>query len=194
MSGGGVRDGDNLRLAALVLEGYLYILLVLGMFAGSLGFLVWGIATRRPVVGLVGLLVGLPMVLATRAAFRALAVGGASLEGIELLPSEAPALHAMVEELRRRVRAPRIDRIVVGPAVNATAMQIHRVLLFWPRNVLRLGFPLLVALSPEHLRAVVAHELGHFSRAHGRFAAWVYGTRLAWVRLVHTLHSRGHAP
>ena len=194
MSAGGVRDRDNLRLAALVLEGYLYILLVLGMFVGSVGFFVWGIATRRPVVGLAGLLVGLPMLLATRAALRALALGGSPLDGLEVTPAEAPALYAMVEELRRRVRAPRVERIVVGTAVNATAMQIHRILLFWPRNVLRLGFPLLVALSPDHLRAVVAHELGHFSRAHGRFAAWVYSTRMAWVRLVHTLHSRGHAP
>jgi Zn-dependent protease with chaperone function len=185
---------DNLRLVALVLEGYLYILLVLGLFVGSGAFLVWGIAGRRPLIGLVGLLVGVPVLLATVAAFRALRLESSSLDGIELERSEAPALYAMVEELRRRIRAPRIDRIVIGASVNATALQVHRVLLFSPRNVLRLGYPLLVALPPEHLRAVVAHEVGHFSRAHGRFAAWVYGTRLAWVRLVQTLHARGNAP
>ncbi|HEU5040854.1 MAG TPA: M48 family metalloprotease [Gemmatimonadales bacterium] len=194
MSGRAAPPASGARLAALVLEGYLYILLVIGVFLATLAFIGWGVVTRRPLVALVGFLIGLPVVRAVTAAVRALAVPPVVMDGLEVSPAEAPALHAMVDEVRRRIRSPHVRRIVVGPAVNATAMQHPRLLLFRPRNDLHLGLPLLVSLTSDQLRAVVAHEMGHFSRAHGRFTAWVYRTRMSWLRMVHALHTRGTAP
>jgi Peptidase family M48 len=53
-----------------------------------------------------------------------------------------------------------------------------------------LGLPYLNALSAEEMRAVVAHELGHLSRAHGRFGAFVYRVRATWFSLLHGLELR----
>jgi Zn-dependent protease with chaperone function len=46
-----------------------------------------------------------------------------------------------------------------------------------------LGLPVLSTLSTAELRAVIAHELAHFSSAHDAFAAWVYRTRRSWFDL-----------
>lgn len=50
--------------------------------------------------------------------------------------------------------------------------------LGWHVNYLILGLPLMQAVSPEQFRAIVAHELGHLSRNHSRFAGWIYRVRL----------------
>ena len=44
-----------------------------------------------------------------------------------------------------------------------------------------------MALDRPRLLAVLAHEYGHLRGNHGRFAAWIYRTRLSWMRLNHSL-------
>lgn len=182
------------RLALLLLEGYLYLGFIVLVFVAVIGLLAWGLATRNVAIALVSVFIGVPLLTTTAVALRALFFRVPPLEGVEIGRAEAPALHATVEAIRRQLRAPRVHRILIGPDANATAHQVPRLFLFRPRNFLRIGYPLLIALTPEQLRAVIAHELGHFSRAHGRFSVLVYRTRLSWQRLVEALHVRGTAP
>ena len=75
----------------------------------------------------------------------------------EVAPQDAPALHAMVEELARNAGIPK-PRICVIPeeAPNAFATgrnPAHGVVCV-TNGILRL-------LSPEELKGVLAHELGH---------------------------------
>ena len=37
-----------------------------------------------------------------------------------------------------------------------------------------------LARSPEEVRAILAHEFAHLSRAHGRFSHWIYRLRRSW--------------
>jgi Zn-dependent protease with chaperone function len=108
--------------------------------------------------------------------------------------AQAPALHALVEQLRRQIEAPGPNRIVVSRYFNASAVQLPRAGIFWPRNILAIGYPLFATLSPDQLRAVISHELAHLSRAHGRFFTWIYRTRLSWLRLMDSLHARCATP
>ena len=57
-----------------------------------------------------------------------------------------------------------------------------------------LGLPVLTTLSTAELRAVIAHELAHFSSAHDAFAAWVYRTRRSWFALRASLDRRLATP
>lgn len=87
----------------------------------------------------------------------------------------APALWAAVDELAGSVGTAPPDAIRLTAEVNASVTEHASFLGLVPgRRTLYLGLPLLVGLPPAELRAVLAHELGHFSRRHGRFGALAY--------------------
>lgn len=99
-----------------------------------------------------------------------------------LARSTAPDLYRAVDDLARRLNAPSPHAIALDNAPNAAAMEVHRGLSLRPtRRILVIGRPLLAMLDPDALAAVIAHELGHFSRQHGRLGHWLYRTRLAWI-------------
>ncbi|MEV6133539.1 M48 family metalloprotease [Streptomyces violaceusniger] len=84
----------------------------------------------------------------------------------------APELWRTVEELALAVGTRPPARIRLTAEVNASVTEDAPLLGLAPgRRVLYLGMPLLACLSPAELRAVLAHELGHFSRRHSRFGA-----------------------
>jgi hypothetical protein len=64
--------------------------------------------------------------------------------------------------------------------------------MFGYRNFLVVGLPLLEALSLEEFRAVLAHECGHLSGAHGKAASWVYRLRTTWTNLAGHLEESSH--
>jgi Zn-dependent protease with chaperone function len=106
-------------------------------------------------------------------------------EGEVLSPVRAPRLHALVEDLRVQLDAPPIDEIRLEEGeFNAAALELGPGLFRWrTRRILFLGVPLLAIVDTAALRAVIAHELGHFSRRHGRLGHWVYRARIGWLSL-----------
>ncbi|MFI0767362.1 M48 family metallopeptidase [Streptomyces sp. NPDC021218] len=84
----------------------------------------------------------------------------------------APELWRTVEELALAVGTRPPARIRLTAEVNASVTEDAPLLGLAPgQRVLYLGMPLLACLPPAELRAVLAHELGHFSRRHSRFGA-----------------------
>jgi Zn-dependent protease with chaperone function len=99
---------------------------------------------------------------------------------------EAPALFEAIERLRVSLDAAPIQRVLLTDELNAAAHQSGRLGLPWPiQQTLILGIPLLSVLRTQEAVAVIAHELGHFSRRHGLFGHWIYRTRLMWLALAH---------
>ena len=185
---------SRIRLALLVLEGYAYLALVIASFAAVVAFLAWGVLNRRPLITVMAILIGVPATVLTARAIYTLFFTMPTLEGIAITARRGPRLRALVEDVRRRIGAPRVHRILVTDSFNASVLQVPRAGIFWPRNTLLLGYPLLATLSSDQLRAVIAHELGHITHAHGRFSSWVYRTRATWLRLIGELESRGATP
>ena len=185
---------STLRLSLLILEGHGYLLGTILIFAAILVFFLWGLIDRHPIIGLLAIFVGLPVAALTGAANRALLFRTPEPGGVTLSSRDAPALATLVEEVRRALGSPRIHRLVIGTELNASASQIPRLVTFWPRNTLVIGYPLLLVLSPGEFRAVVAHELAHLFHAHGTIAGWAYRTYRSWVRLVGVLNQRGTVP
>jgi Zn-dependent protease with chaperone function len=85
-----------------------------------------------------------------------------------------------VEALRVKMGVPKVHRIVLDQEPNASARADAMGGVFWPKRTLTLGVPLLLALTKDQALAVVAHELGHFSKQHGQLAHWVYRVRWKW--------------
>lgn len=102
---------------------------------------------------------------------------------LKTLPrDQASALYAKVDALTDALQAPRVHEIALDDSINAGAFERHRGLSLRPtRRVLVLGLPLLRLLDTAAAEAVIAHELGHFSRRHGRLGHWIYRTRAAWM-------------
>ncbi|MBL8340245.1 MAG: M48 family metallopeptidase [Rubrivivax sp.] len=98
--------------------------------------------------------------------------------------ADAPALYAALDEMAGRLAARQVDEVRLLAEVNAAAMRVPVRWQPWrARQVLLLGEPLLAFLDEAAVRAVIAHELGHFSRHHGRLGHWLYRTRTAWLDL-----------
>ncbi|ODU41317.1 M48 family metallopeptidase [uncultured Aquimonas sp.] len=104
---------------------------------------------------------------------------------------EAPRLREMVEDLRVAAGAPRLAGIVITDELNAAVVSLPRVLgLPWSRHYLLLGLPLMQQLEADALRAVIAHELGHFHGGRGRLAGWIYRLRQTWGHVHFALNTQ----
>ena len=165
---------------ALAALGYFYLALVVGLLLALL------IASVASVMYLKALAIKLFLVVgaALLMVLRALWVRLSPPEGIALTRANAPDLHGMLDDLRRRLSAPRLHNVLLTPDFNAGVTQLPRLGLFgWHRNYLLIGLPLMKALTVGQFQAVLAHELGHLSRGHARGANWIYRLRVIWQRL-----------
>lgn len=107
--------------------------------------------------------------------------------GPELTPSDQPELFAELRAVALAVGEPVPPAVYLDPDVNASVAEVSAGLLQGRRRIMVLGLPLLAALTPPQLRAVVAHEYGHYIGGDTRFSAWIWRTRVAVLKTVHAL-------
>lgn len=169
-------------VAAFAALGYAWVLGCLLLAAGLVAWMLPLLLHGRFRVGLVwGLIAALGLLWAS---LRALWVRFGAPEGVALTASEAPALFEALERIRKKIQGPPIHAVRLDANFNASISQTPRWgLLGGAVNTLTLGLPLLMAVDKQRLLAVLAHEYGHLRGDHGRFAAWIYRTRLSWLRL-----------
>ena len=169
------------------LVGYGFILVVaMGLLLAALTSL-WVVSamhlTNRMLWLIIAVLVALwPVALGYLAG--ALWVGFERPKGHKLKRHQAPELFALLDRVRHALKSPWVNQVLITQDFNAAMVQKPRLGVFgWPENYLLLGLPLLQALSPEEVTAVVAHEYGHLAGAHGTWAGWIYRTRQTWAKL-----------
>ncbi|MBQ0943878.1 M48 family metallopeptidase [Ideonella sp. 4Y16] len=186
----------RIHVAALVLLGFVIVLAVAGG-AGLLLLLVLATVlallwSGSPAVWLLVAKLGKLLLLLIWPLWSVLKQSMQSLftrfdppQGLVVGRAQAPVLFEQLDRLRRELKGPPVHEVQVFDEVQAAVVQHPRLgLVGWPRNYLRLGLPLLEALSPDEALAVVAHEYGHLRGAHGRFGAFVYRLRLSWSALL----------
>lgn len=174
------------RVACLVGVAYFYIGLIVVLALGLLAGAVWILSHLRmnfriarvaiPVV--FGLLVFCGGVL------RALWVVIPEPRGRELKREEALPLFQEIDRLCGLLKTPRFDKVMISPQFNAGVAQVPRLGLFgWNRNILMVGVPLMLVLSPDQFRAVLAHEMGHIAGDDSKFQHKVYRLNDTWRML-----------
>jgi len=114
-------------------------------------------------------------------------------EGETLTAADAPELFKALERIRKKIKGPPIHHVRLNSEFNASISQVPRWgLLGGAVNHLTIGLPLLLAVDRPRFLAVLAHEYGHLRGEHGQFAAWIYRTRLSWMKLSHSMrHDQG---
>jgi Zn-dependent protease with chaperone function len=179
-------------VGAWALAGYAVLIAALAFAVGGFLSIAVGVASGDVPVVLVKL--AIPFGVVAFIIVRALSMRIAPPAGIELCPADAPELFGVIERLRERLDTPRIDHVLLDGDFNASIVQTPRLgPLGWARNYLTIGLAYMQALSPDELESVIAHELGHISRRHGRFACWIYRLRSSWGRFAYELDERGVA-
>ena len=88
-------------------------------------------------------------------------------DGIAISPDDQPRLWEEVRAIATTVGTRAPDEIRLVAEVNAAVTEESRWLgLVGGRRVMYVGAPLMMGLTTQQLRAVLAHELGHFSHRH----------------------------
>ncbi|MFD9888230.1 M48 family metalloprotease [Amycolatopsis sp. NPDC059027] len=160
-------------LAVCLLAGF--PLLILALVAGLVVLEIF--ALRHSPIG------GLKLAILTVPAGYALIRGLFELErhkaeeesGVLVTPETQPELWALVRGLAEEVGTRPPDDIRLVPSVNAAVAEETRLLgLRAVRRHLYIGAPLLAGLSTGELRAVLAHELAHYSNQDTRLAGLTY--------------------
>ncbi|MBE9224247.1 M48 family metalloprotease [Phormidium sp. LEGE 05292] len=181
----------KLRVGLLAVLGYAYIVFVLVGLLLALGLVVllvlWSHRINGAVIKFAFLLLIVIFII-----LRSLWVTFPPPQGLPLNRREFPRLFAFVDELSTKLQAPRFHHILLTNELNAAVIQRPRLGLFgWQQNYLILGLPLMQALSPRQFQAVLAHELGHLSGNHSRFAGWIYRVRLSHTQIWQRLYESG---
>jgi Zn-dependent protease with chaperone function len=180
----------KLKLGAFALLGYFYIAAILLLLRAAAGLVVGIIVSGKNAL-LVKVII--PIVVLIGLVLKSLWVKLAAPQGRRMTPRAHPRLFEAVDEVRRAAGAPRVHEVQLTNDLNAAIVQLPRLGLFgWHKNYLILGLPLLQIMSLDEFKAVLAHEFGHLSGAHGRFGAWIYRARAGWSRLNESLQQQGH--
>jgi Zn-dependent protease with chaperone function len=102
--------------------------------------------------------------------------------GTSIARQDAPDLYGALDALKTALDVGRRIEVRLDDGFNAGAREARGLFgILGTRRVLMLGVPLLALLGTDEVRAIIAHEFGHFSRRHGRFGHWLYWAHLDWL-------------
>ena len=102
-----------------------------------------------------------------------------------LNPAGQPRLFATLDEVARAVGEPMPAEVYLTPEMNAGVLQHGR------RRVMVIGLPLMQIMTVSQMRAVLAHEFGHYQGGDTKLGPWVYRTRETIERTLRTVSRNG---
>ncbi|TXK76733.1 M48 family metalloprotease [Paenibacillus sp. N3.4] len=157
------------KVFGLAMVGYLYLFVVLAILFAVVGIVVYSIYTKTFHLIFAKLLI--PVFVLLYVLVKSLWIHIEAPTGLRLDKQNTPLLIEEIERMRKQLKGFKVDEIQLNNDFNAAIIQVPRLGVFgWYKNILVVGLPLMMALSKEQFQAVLAHELGHLSGAHGRFS------------------------
>lgn len=188
--------GASLRaLRALVLLAGFYLLgLVLIASLAGIDFAAWSADLRGPGLAklvIVSVVLAVPIV---RGMFMLRMPKGDPVPGVPVDERQEPELWRTVREIADQVGTRAPDEIVLIADVNAAVGEDARLLGLLPgTRRLYLGLPLMSGLDEMQLRAVLAHEMGHYANLDTRLTPLIRRGRVQLLRTVEHFHERADA-
>ncbi|WP_409432126.1 M48 family metallopeptidase [Litorimonas sp. RW-G-Af-16] len=96
--------------------------------------------------------------------------------GIEVTEADQPQLYAFLHQLADEIGAPKPHRVFITPEVNAAVfydLSLLNLIIPSKKNLI-VGLGLVNVLTLTELKAVLAHEFGHFAQNSMMVGRWVY--------------------
>ncbi|MFF5702307.1 M48 family metalloprotease [Streptomyces sp. NPDC012794] len=184
--------GASLRaLRALVLLAGFYLLGVI--LLALLALADWATFTwlHGPVAGkivIVSVVLAVPIV---RGMFMLRTPREDPLPGVPVTEAREPALWRTVRDVADQVGTRAPDEIVLIDEVNAAVAEDARLLgLRSGTRRLYIGLPLMAGLDEMQLRAVLAHEMGHYANLDTRLTPLIARGRAQLIRTIGHFHDR----
>ena len=97
---------------------------------------------------------------------------------------DAPELFEFIDSTCKQLQAKRPRKVFLTDQFNAAVVTMPYFGIFGTKVYMLIGLPVMRALSPQQLKAVIAHEIGHISGKHGRVAKWTYQLEESWRRFI----------
>ncbi|MFE6841484.1 M48 family metallopeptidase [Streptomyces sp. NPDC057686] len=184
--------GASLRaLRALVLLAGFYLLgfVLLGVLAAAdwatVTWLHGGVAFKILIVSVV---LAVPIV---RGMFMLRTPKGDPQPGVPVTEQQEPLLWQTVRDIAAQVGTRAPDEILLVDEVNAAVSEDARLLgLKSGTRRLYLGLPLMTGLDEMQLRAVLAHEMGHYANLDTRLTPLIARGRAQLIRTIAHFHDR----
>lgn len=111
--------------------------------------------------------------------------------GPELLPAKHPKLFGMIRGVAQATKQEMPAEVYLVGDMNAWVAHRGGLMGLGARGIMGLGLPLLQTLSVSELRAVLAHEFGHYHGGDTKLGRFVYVTRAAIGRTLENLGRYG---
>lgn len=104
--------------------------------------------------------------------------------GPEITGAQHPELFAEIRRVSEATGERMPAHVYLVLEVNAFVAQRGGIMGIGSRRVMGIGVPLLRTLQVDEMRAVIAHEMGHFYGGDTKLGPWIYKTRGAVERTV----------
>jgi heat shock protein HtpX len=110
--------------------------------------------------------------------------------GARLQPEDHPLLFKLIQSVAQRMDQELPKEVYLIAEVNAFVAEVGGFLGLGTHRILALGLPMLEGLTVPQLRAVLAHEFGHYYAGDTRLGPWIYRVRKSILRTVINLGSQ----
>lgn len=178
---------------------YLFLLLLsiaFAIFCGVLGIGLISLKVHWLTLALGAGLIGLGLIVVfflVKFVFKSHKVDRSNL--IELREEDAPLLYKDIREIVAKVKTNFPKRIYLSHEVNACVFYDSTFLsmIFPVKKNLQIGMALVNTVSREELKAILAHEFGHFSQRSMKVGSYVYTVNQIIFNMLYDNEGYGNA-
>ncbi len=142
----------------------------------------------RAIIGMVCIVIGMVLVAGVILWSIFPRIDRFQAPGPELAEGDYPELFGEIRQVAAATAQEMPAHVYLVPEVNAFVTERGGWMGFGSKRVMGLGLGLMNLLTVSELRAVIAHEFGHFDGGDTKLGPWIYKTRGAIIRTVENLH------
>ncbi len=147
----------------------------------------WGVSSTLWVIIFLSILV--PCFISL---LRALHITFDDSPGLPVSNEQIPELFKEINSIQKKIGAFQIKKLIITQDFNACVYyNLGLLVSIKPKFTLSLGLPLFAALSPEQLRMIISHELGHLTQFRSRLNLTTTYVSQIFSKLKDSLESQG---